>query len=128
MGKDSPNGKNLPMEERNFHHGEMYSITDSVILAHTPDYHVNLIAPKEMSDDEINEFHSNLWEVMLYIKYSKDKQTLNKAVMEDIKFQHMERQAAEVMMPKIAKSTFQIHLFKVYCLHILGVRKCSITG
>ncbi len=76
---------------------EMYSITDSVILAHTPDYHVNLIAPKEMSDDEINEFHSNLREVMLYIKYSKDKQSLNKVVQEDIKFQNMERQAAEVI-------------------------------
>ena len=33
---------------------EMYSSTDSVILAHAPDYHVNLIAPREMSDDEIN--------------------------------------------------------------------------
>ena len=76
---------------------EMYSNTDSVILAHAPDYHVNLIAPKEMSDNEINEFHSNLREVMLYIKYSKDKKTLNKVVKEDIKFQSMERQAAEVI-------------------------------
>lgn len=76
---------------------EMYSITDSVILAHAPDYHVNLIAPKEMSDNEINEFHSNLREVMLYIKYSKDKQALNKIVKKDLKFQNMERQAAEVI-------------------------------
>ncbi len=75
----------------------MYSSVDSVILAHAPDYHVNLIAPREMSDDEINEFHSNLREVMLYIKYSKDKKTLNKVVKEDIKFQSMERQAAEVI-------------------------------
>lgn len=49
---------------------EMYSDVDNAILAHTPDYHVNLIAPDEMSDMEINEFHSNLWEVMLYIKRS----------------------------------------------------------
>ena len=76
---------------------EMYSNTDNVILAHAPDYHVNLIAPREMSDDEINEFHSNLREVMLYIKYSKDKKTLNRVVTEDIKFQSMERQAAEVI-------------------------------
>ncbi len=76
---------------------EMYSDADDAILSHAPDYHVNLIAPKEMSDDEINEFHSNLREVMLYIKYSKDKQTLNKIVEEDIKFQSMERQAANVI-------------------------------
>ena len=76
---------------------EMYSDVDDAILSHAPDYHVNLIAPKEMSDAEINEFHSNLREVMLYIKYSKDKQILNKIVKEDIKFQSMERQAAEVI-------------------------------
>ncbi len=76
---------------------EMYSDVDNAILAHAPDYHVNLIAPKEMSDAEINAFHSSLREVMLYIKYSKDKQTLNKIVKEDIKFQSMERQAAEVI-------------------------------
>ena len=75
---------------------EMYSDVDA-IPAHAPDYHVNLIAPKEMSDDEINEFHSNLREVMLYIKYSKDKKTLDKIVKENIKFQSIERQAAEVM-------------------------------
>ena len=34
---------------------------------------------------------------MLYIKYSKDKKTLNKVVKEDLKFQSMERQAAEVI-------------------------------
>nr|WP_300850700.1 Rpn family recombination-promoting nuclease/putative transposase [uncultured Acetatifactor sp.] len=61
---------------------EMYSDVDDAIPAHAPDYHVNLIAPKEMSDDEINEFHSNLREVMLYIKYSKDKKTLDKIVKE----------------------------------------------
>ncbi len=58
---------------------------------------VNLTAPKEMPDNEINEFHSNLREVMLYIKYSKDKKTLNTVVKEDITFQSMERQAAEVI-------------------------------
>ena len=46
---------------------------------------------------ERNVFHSNLREVMLYIKYSKDKQTLNKVINEDIKFQSMERQASEVI-------------------------------
>lgn len=76
---------------------EMYSDVDNAILAHAPDYHVNLIAPREMSDNEINEFHSNLREVMLYIKYSKDKETLDRVVRENLKFQRIERQAAEVI-------------------------------
>ena len=58
---------------------------------------MNLIAPKEMSDDEINEFHSNLREVMLYIKYSKNKEILDRVVRESLEFQSMERQAAEVI-------------------------------
>lgn len=76
---------------------EMYSDVDDVILAHAPDYHVNLIAPAEMSDVEINEFYSNLREVMLYIKYSNDKEKLNKIIKEDSKFQNMGRQAANVI-------------------------------
>ena len=55
---------------------EMYSNTSSAILAHTPDYHVNLIAPGKMSDEDIDEFNSNLREVMLYIRYSRDKKRL----------------------------------------------------
>ncbi len=50
-----------------------------------------------MSDKEINEFHSNLREVMLYIKYSKDKKKLDKIIENDPNFQSVERQAAEVI-------------------------------
>ena len=76
---------------------KMYSSTNDVILAHAPDYHVNLIAPKEMSDGEIDEFHSNLREVMLYIKYSKDRSMLDKIIDENPNFRSMERRAAEVI-------------------------------
>ena len=58
---------------------------------------MNLIAPEEMSDKEINEFHSNLREVMLYIKYSRDKEKLNQIIGEDPKFQSVERQTVDVI-------------------------------
>lgn len=58
---------------------------------------MDLIAPKEMSDREIDEFHSNMREVMLYIKYSGDKEKLNEIIEGDSKFQRVERQAAEVI-------------------------------
>ena len=76
---------------------EMYSDVDNAILSHAPDYHVNLIAPAVMSDKEIDKFHSNLREVMLYIKYSRDKEKLNKIIKEDPKFQSVERQTANVI-------------------------------
>lgn len=76
---------------------EMYSDVDDAILAHAPDYHVNLIVPEEMSDKEINQFHSNLREVMLYIKYARDKGKLRQIIGQDPKFQSLERQAADVI-------------------------------
>ncbi|MCM1234710.1 MAG: hypothetical protein NC489_31800 [Ruminococcus flavefaciens] len=54
-----------------------------------------MIAPVEMSDGEIDEFRSNLREVMLHIEYSKDKMKLGEITENDSKFQSMERQAAE---------------------------------
>lgn len=69
------------------------SDVDDAILTHAPDYYVNLIAPAEMSDMEIDKFYSNLREVMLYIKYSSDKEKLNKLIKEDSKFQNVGRQA-----------------------------------
>lgn len=50
-----------------------------------------------MSDREIDEFHSNMREVMLYIKYSGDKEKLNEIIEGDSKFQRVERQATEVI-------------------------------
>ncbi|MCM1493955.1 MAG: Rpn family recombination-promoting nuclease/putative transposase [Muribaculaceae bacterium] len=87
-----PEGWDAPLSLK-----EMYSSTDSRILAYAPDYHVNLIAPREMSDEDIYKFHSNLREVMLYIKYSKDREKLDKIIEEDLNFQSLERQAADVI-------------------------------
>ena len=52
---------------------DMLSVQDQTLLSYIPDYKINLIAPFEMSDEEINQFSTNLREVMLYLKYSKDK-------------------------------------------------------
>ena len=50
-----------------------------------------------MSDDEIDEFHTNFREVMKYIKYSKDKMKLGKMIDSDERFKNVERQAADVI-------------------------------
>lgn len=76
---------------------EMYSVTDETVMQYVPDYKVNLIAPSRMSEEEIEEFKSSLKEVMLYIKYSKDKEKLQEITQKDKNFQSLERQAAEVI-------------------------------
>ena len=76
---------------------EMYAAADDAIMQYVPDYKINLIAPEQMSDDEIKELKSSLKEVMLYIKYSKDKAKLQEIAQEDPNFLSMDRQAAEVI-------------------------------
>jgi len=76
---------------------EMYSAADEAVMQYVPDYKVNLIAPERMSEEEIEEFRSSLKEVMLYIKYSKDKEKLQEVTQKDKNFRNLERQAAEVL-------------------------------
>lgn len=76
---------------------EMYADPDDAAVQYVPDYRVNLIAPGSMSEEEIEEFHSSLKEVMLYIKYSKDKEKLQEVIQKNQKFRSLERQAAEVI-------------------------------
>ena len=50
------------------------------VAARNDDYHVRLIAPAQMTDEEIMKFQSSLREVMLFIKYSKDKENLSRVL------------------------------------------------
>ena len=51
-----------------------------------------------MSDEEIMKFQSSLREVMLFIKYSKDRENLNRILKANEKrFQEVERRAADVI-------------------------------
>ena len=76
---------------------EMYSTTDEAIMQYAPDYKVNLIAPEQMTEEEIGEFKTSLKEVMLYIKYSRDKTKLQEVTQANPSFRSLDRQAAEVI-------------------------------
>lgn len=76
---------------------EMYSTADKAIMQYVPDYKVNLLAPGQMSEKEIGEFRTSLKEVMLYIKYSKDKTKLQEVTQAYPNFRSLDRQAAEVI-------------------------------
>lgn len=76
---------------------DMYAATDEAIMQYVPDYKVNLIAPEQMTEEEIGEFKTSLKEVMLYIKYSKDKVKLQEVTQTDKGFRNLDRQAAEVI-------------------------------
>ncbi len=76
---------------------EMYADCDESILKYAADYRINLIAPYQLSDEEIDEFHTNFREVMKYIKYSKDKKKLAEVISDDERFKNVERQALDVI-------------------------------
>ncbi len=77
---------------------DMMDVADPRILSCMDDYHVRLIAPNLMTDKEILKFQSNLREVMLFIKYSKDKDRLQEVLENhEERFREMERRAVDVI-------------------------------
>lgn len=76
---------------------EMYAQVDAQMSKCLPDYKLNLIAPKHMTEEEINGFQTSLKEVLLFIKYSKDKQKLKKLTTEDKEFMHLDHMAVDVL-------------------------------
>lgn len=77
---------------------DMMEVSDPDVLACMDNYHVRLIAPAQMSDNEIMKFQSSLREVMLFIKYTKDKENLSRVlVANEERFREVERRAADVI-------------------------------
>ena len=77
---------------------DMMDVADPGILSCMDNYHVRLIAPALMTEKEILRFRSNLREVMLFIKYSKNKDRLQEVLKNHEKrFREMERRAVDVI-------------------------------
>ena len=77
---------------------DMMDVSDPDVLACMDNYHVRLIAPAQMPDEEIMKFQSSLREVMLFIKYSKDKENLSRVLTaNEERFREVERRAADVI-------------------------------
>lgn len=77
---------------------DMMEVADARILSCMDNYHVRLIAPALLSDAEIMKFQTNLREVMLFIKYSKDKKKLSEVLKSnEERFRQVERRAANVI-------------------------------
>ena len=75
----------------------MLSVQDPEILSMIPDYRINLFSPAEIKDEELDKLQSNLKEVMLFIKYSKDKRKLQELTSQTPGFRSLELKAARVI-------------------------------
>lgn len=80
---------------RNLH--QMFAIQDEKLLALMPDYKINLLAPREMSDKEIEQFQTDFREVMLFCKYMKDKEKLSELFRKNPAYRNMDQKAIRVI-------------------------------
>jgi hypothetical protein len=76
---------------------DMMNTKDAHILSFVNDYKINLLSPAALRDDEFEQFHTSLKQVLSYIKYSKQEDKLEELVKKDSGFSHLEREAAEVI-------------------------------
>lgn len=77
---------------------QMYSKEiDDNFLKYSPDYHINLVSPALMSDEELEIFQSDLREVLKFIKHSKDKQSMQALVDSDPKYKALNRDAVQTI-------------------------------
>lgn len=86
----------------------MFDMKDEKILSMVPDYKINLIAPAEMSDEAFDHFTTDLREVLLFLKYSKNKKKLKEIVETDSGFHEMETQTV-LMLNELTNAKLKIH-------------------
>lgn len=87
---------------------EMFGGENEKILPFVSDYKINLIEPQRMSDEEINRFHTDLREVLLYIKYSKEKEKLMELLKNDTVFRNLKTETA-IMLNTLTNSELKIN-------------------
>ena len=76
----------------------MLNTTDPAVLKYVQDYKIHVIAPADMTEDELRKFQSSMREVLNFIKYSKDKRKLAQIMQADAeRFKHMEREAVQLL-------------------------------
>ena len=77
---------------------EMLNTTDPAVLKYVQDYKIHVIAPADMTENELRKFQSSMREVLNFIKYSKDKRKLAQIMQADAeRFKHMEREAVQLL-------------------------------
>ena len=76
---------------------DMLCVQDEEILSLVENYRIHLIAPANLKDEELDKFHSSLKEVLSFIKYSTDRQQLEKLIAGNENFAAMDRKAAMVI-------------------------------
>lgn len=76
-------------------HGMLSANED--ILKFVDNYHLHLIVPAEIDDEDFTKFHTELSLALKYVKYSKDKKKLIEIVNEDTAYKSVSRKTADMV-------------------------------
>ena len=76
---------------------EMMSVENEEILSLVNNYQIHLITPASLSDEELAKFHTDLKEVLTFIKYSQDEDKIKELLNGNENFASMDLDAARVL-------------------------------
>ncbi|MCQ2522160.1 MAG: Rpn family recombination-promoting nuclease/putative transposase [Lachnospiraceae bacterium] len=76
---------------------EMYEGVDEIVLSHAIDYKLNLISPREMNEEELDQFHSELRQVVTFLKYTEDTEMIKQNIMKQELFQYASEDVIRVV-------------------------------
>ncbi len=82
---------------------EMLAETEPEVLSRVADYKINLITPKDVSEEDLQLFQTNLREVIGCIKYSGSREQLEQYVIGNPRMNHLDKDAAQLIA--VATST-----------------------
>ena len=78
-------------------HGMFDKDKNRDLLEYIDNYHLHLIEPAAILDNDFSKFKSELSLALKYVKYSKNKIMLNKMVSEDDAYKHVSRRTANMI-------------------------------
>lgn len=76
---------------------DMLAVQDPEILALVPNYTMNLVQPAAMTDADIARFHTELGQVMHYIRCSNDMDKLYEITHSDDRFKRLSPESADLL-------------------------------
>jgi hypothetical protein len=76
---------------------EMFSVKDTRALKYAQNYSINLIEPASIQDEDFSKLHTELSQVLRYIKYSSDKKKLKEIVNKDDVYKNISRRTANMI-------------------------------
>ena len=104
---------------------QMFHDFDERLLKYVKDYEINLIDPVAIGFENFDKFMTELREVLLYIKYSRDKEKLYKVVKTDKGFESVPNEAIS-LLNTLTSSKLELNKTKEesnMCEAIEGIRE-----